>query len=895
MELLYTLTLLPIELVMRFALEWAYRLSHNYGWAIIILSLVVNTALLPVYYAAERWRGQDQKRRDAMQGMLDKIKANYKGKERYYYIQSLYRIHGYRPLSSVKASVGLLIQIPFFFAAYQLLSQYQPLQGVSFWVLNDLSQPDGLLFGLNLLPFVMTVVNLTAAMLYIKNYDNKGKYQLWGMALFFLVVLYSQASGLLLYWTINNLFSLVKNLVEKVVGFDISKVLDKRAKRKAATQPKHQSTQQTQDQLQPTAHFEATNQSTPQLAMQSAAQSTSRATTRRADGSSIGPHGVGVQQNYLATAEGVELNHSTTTQADKWTQFFLGLLGISVLLLIYNLIAIHYVPEGINYQFNVKGLEYSIPIPIISLVVLFMLTLWKKRGSFNLNNQVRFFDRYDLLLLLIPLTPIIQYAILNTDMLTQNDIVYFLGQSLFVAVVGVLVIPYLLSLFFSKAVLTSFATGYVFTFFYMPSLAAIMTWHLKGRSGRQFAVLFLVMGVVYFLRRKGTRLYSISVLAFAIVSIAHVYINKDDLIKEIQGGESDYYISENHSIYQAIAAEKEFVEKNDIVILSYESYVTQETMGFYGVDISEQIDFLRANGFTIYDENYSLAPNTMDSLARTLSISRDISKNPRHYTEGRSLVTELLKKEGYKTFGVFPGEYYFRDPNIDWDGYFPILNEKPYDLFEAVKEGEFRFDFESQRINYTDYLKAKRDVLATTAESPYFLLTHNNHPGHTQMSGKCLPHELQKYIDHVEVANKEMREDVEIVVKTNPDAIVVVVGDHGPQNTKNCAGLSRYPTEKIDRYDIQDRYGAFLAIRWPEGFNDSHPIQVNPDIFPAILANLYRDERIWLEGRPSSKTVRNVAGRGVHVENGIITGGIDDGEPLYLGLEATPRPVDRDL
>lgn len=223
MELLYTIFLLPIETIMKLVLELAYKFTNNYGVVIILLSIIINIALIPIYNMAEKWREKDKAIRDSMKFALDKIKQNYKGKERYFYTQALYKIHNYSPISSVKASAGFLIQIPFFFAAFSLLSNYEPIAGVGFGILSDLSKPDGLLFGLNLLPFVMTAINLLAAYVYINKFDKNEKYQLWGIALLFLVLLYTQASALLLYWTFNNIFSLIKNLIEKNLSKNVKK------------------------------------------------------------------------------------------------------------------------------------------------------------------------------------------------------------------------------------------------------------------------------------------------------------------------------------------------------------------------------------------------------------------------------------------------------------------------------------------------------------------------------------------------------------------------------------------------------------------------------------------------------------------------------------------------
>ena len=94
------------------------------------------------------------------------------------------------------------------------------IQGVSLGPIADLGAPDGLLsFGgmsVNVLPILMTLVNVISAAIYLKGFPLKTKIQLYGMAGFFLVFLYTSPSGLVFYWTLNNVFSLVKTIFYKL-------------------------------------------------------------------------------------------------------------------------------------------------------------------------------------------------------------------------------------------------------------------------------------------------------------------------------------------------------------------------------------------------------------------------------------------------------------------------------------------------------------------------------------------------------------------------------------------------------------------------------------------------------------------------------------------------------
>jgi hypothetical protein len=62
----------------------------------------------------------------------------------------------------------------------------------------------------------MTLINCTSSAIYTKDFSLKDKIQLYGMAALFLVLLYNSPAGLVLYWTLNNVFSLVKNLLQKI-------------------------------------------------------------------------------------------------------------------------------------------------------------------------------------------------------------------------------------------------------------------------------------------------------------------------------------------------------------------------------------------------------------------------------------------------------------------------------------------------------------------------------------------------------------------------------------------------------------------------------------------------------------------------------------------------------
>ncbi|PTX42618.1 YidC/Oxa1 family membrane protein insertase [Christiangramia gaetbulicola] len=196
-------------------LEFFYDITFSYGWSIILLSLATQIIMLPLFWIADKIQDLEKARKDRMQPALDSIKNVQNKQEKYHYTREIYRKNNYSPFYSLTGLVGLLIQIPFFLAAYWLLLDYYPLIGISFGPISDLSQPDELLLiagiSINILPFLMTFANLLAAYFYTKNQDKSEKIQLVVIAIVFLVLLYNLSAALVLFWTMNNIFAIGKN------------------------------------------------------------------------------------------------------------------------------------------------------------------------------------------------------------------------------------------------------------------------------------------------------------------------------------------------------------------------------------------------------------------------------------------------------------------------------------------------------------------------------------------------------------------------------------------------------------------------------------------------------------------------------------------------------------
>lgn len=220
LDIVYTIFIRPLLLFFEVLFMMANRIIDNPGMSIIVLSLAMNFLVLPLYRRADAMQEEERDIETKLHKGVAHIKKTFKGDERMMILNAYYRQNDYKPTYVFKGAMSLFLEIPFFIAAYQFLSNLEILQGVPFGVLQDLGAADQLItigsYHVNLLPIIMTAVNLISCVIFTKGYPVKTKVQLYSMAIFFFFFLYSSPSGLVFYWTLNNVFSLVKTIFYKL-------------------------------------------------------------------------------------------------------------------------------------------------------------------------------------------------------------------------------------------------------------------------------------------------------------------------------------------------------------------------------------------------------------------------------------------------------------------------------------------------------------------------------------------------------------------------------------------------------------------------------------------------------------------------------------------------------
>jgi len=207
-------------------MEFFYLLIPNYGVAIILLTLFTKIIFLPMTFKSS----ESTAKMAALNPKMAEIRARLKGKpeKMNQEIAELYKREKVSPLSGC---LPLLLQLPIFFALYNLLNSHFELRGALFipgWI-PDLAAPESVLdFGftiplvnwtsLRLLPLIMLGTQLLSSKFTqptgAGQQQSAGQMKLmtYALPIVFLFILYDMPSGLVLYWTIQNILSTAQQL-----------------------------------------------------------------------------------------------------------------------------------------------------------------------------------------------------------------------------------------------------------------------------------------------------------------------------------------------------------------------------------------------------------------------------------------------------------------------------------------------------------------------------------------------------------------------------------------------------------------------------------------------------------------------------------------------------------
>jgi len=213
----------PMEWISKMLLKFLIMLKDlccgSYGWAIIVLTIIVRLLLWPVTQKANN----SMKKMQKLQPMIQDIRAKHKDNPQVMNtkIMELYREQHVNPLGGC---LPILLQIPVFIALYSTIDSAAELRHVSFMWAKDLAQPDTVAsimgFGINPLVLVMTALMVLQQKMTPSPMDPMQQKMMLIMPVVMLIFLYSLPSGLTLYWTVSQIFSIFQLLMTQKFSAD---------------------------------------------------------------------------------------------------------------------------------------------------------------------------------------------------------------------------------------------------------------------------------------------------------------------------------------------------------------------------------------------------------------------------------------------------------------------------------------------------------------------------------------------------------------------------------------------------------------------------------------------------------------------------------------------------
>jgi membrane protein insertase Oxa1/YidC/SpoIIIJ len=117
-EMLETILIGPLKLVFEIIYVLANRIIGHPGLSIIVLSLIMNILVLPLYRRADDMQEKAKDIEAKLHDGVAHIKKTFSGDERMMILQTYYRQNNYKPTDALNGSVSLLLEVPFFMAAY---------------------------------------------------------------------------------------------------------------------------------------------------------------------------------------------------------------------------------------------------------------------------------------------------------------------------------------------------------------------------------------------------------------------------------------------------------------------------------------------------------------------------------------------------------------------------------------------------------------------------------------------------------------------------------------------------------------------------------------------------------------------------------------------------------
>ena len=816
----------------------------GFGWGIVALSFLTAVITHPLMKLAVRLVRQETEYQEVLLPQILDINMRYEtDMERNFHIRRLYARYSYTPLSAIKKILPLFVQLPLLILTYYMLRYTPELSGQKFGFLMDLSLPDSLIPGkyipflfvvgrgtshelqhsINLLPFVMTAVNIITVFA-TPAFLRKERIQAICLALGFLVLLYGAPSALLLYWTINNIISLVKTVVSDkylggrlllrrivalkgVKGFLVNKIDEK--------------------------HICWGILCCTWLSIY--CYIVVHSFTELNDACHGLTYTLSIGFMFVAAAIAACLvlvlaHRRNCCIVLDWVLLF------PVISFVVVLIALFLFSRDVFWVFVSRYNLNSIYYALLLLDFVAMIATLRKESNWH-GRGLRNLCHLDYAMLTLPIIFAIHYAYSSAGF--RLPIVSVVALALYMlmpcVVVGLLSVHVFGGALCARSVFKA-TTGGIAGVYVLPMISSA-SGILAFDQNFFIRIGLIILSGFIFLRFVNGRFLKLFCMMLLVLVVCRSLLLKVADHHNVATG-SHHYNGDNFSSLSC-------VKTNSIYFLIYDGYAQRIVREGLGLDIGEPIEnYLVRYGFSIYDA-YSIGSGTIESMSAAFTIGGIGGGSRRSAMAGDNPFCDFLKNSGYRTSYLTNG---YCMPNfgerMPGDFYYPkasFVKRPEFVLLPCICRGYLSQS--SQTFNaYTheEWVEVKNSEIVEHMSSRRFIYAHSSRPDHCAsyfIGRKSDAEEQLLYSKRLLEANEEIMHDVQTITEKDEDAIVIITSDHG--------GALISPNEPgvVDPRHLLDRHGMLLAIKWPKDYV--------PTINLYCLQNVLLEVMIYLSGDKS--------------------------------------------
>ncbi len=826
--------LYPFILIIENLYNFLYTSTNNFGTSLILLSIITSILMFSLKSFFKKFPEREIQIQAVLQPQIDKINKETTGVEKHQRISNLYKRYSYHPILALRAAIPIFIQLPFLFAAYYILNNYEAFKGISFLGIKDLSRPDLLLshsgiisFSISLLPVLMTTINICSAFL-IPKINKKSRNQSIVIALFLFVLLYKSSSALLIYWTVNNIIFALGAIYLRL---NYNKSINYN----------YQNTLSIKYNYNKVINFISKKKVRGLLRIYFALLVLYVIFSIELTGMSLILMPSNLYFFLFITISFLILSAITVIENHTSKQTITTLIYLLVLIL--PLIIMFCLK---NYYYD-RTIYLKYYLYVTAWVYFFTGLISSKHKSINSVKNINYKSAISVVFM-FSLSPAIYLARMNPDYLSGVFYLIFFAIFAIFALIVYSFVRYIANGQFLNIRVAMIASLFAFL---LTSLPIIRAYYAGNNTN--FIDFSLILLATFFLTIKiktkkqfnVVRIFGLSLII--VLSISLIFIPSETLNKSIE-------VSSNNKL------EISFSGSNSIYLLVYDGSMNERTYDILNIETNTIKSLFTKFGFKWYKDTYSLGSTSLESMGGVLSISNAnlfSSSHLRDIYAGNSKVNRVFNSNGYKTYKIL-NNYLTGSINDNTrklvEEYYPskekkIISELDFFivLLRGIFQGELKFDTEGIVGDHTiERIQAKKRELTLKDGEKKFVVNHINFPGHTGNSGSINEREKRRWMERLKMSYKLMQEDFENITKNDPQAIIIAIGDHGPQLTGDGTGLKNWNREDITTDLIWDRIGTMIAIRWPDKEKASkfdQNLVLNQDIFPVLFSYLSDDDQ----------------------------------------------------